>query len=167
MFVLMTAVLITGVCVLAIIFFVQMHRTAREIALIEAETEHETNSIHDSDGRLEEKLTQQLIEGADVRECVDQYRRERAALLPGNDATWDDATLMKQRQQQAAREAREVKQRSLFSTAVAAVLTVFVVAGVTLAIYAVSSSGENGDPDPLPPPSASAGSGDGQRTASK
>ncbi len=155
MFVFMTAILATGVCVMVVIFFMQSHRASRQLASLRVELDSNVRSVLSDDAKLEEQLIQRLIDGPDVRQSVDKYRTARAALLPGAGHKWNEQMLTKRMQDDAGRQAAEIKQKAFYSTAIALVLTIFIFACATLAVYAAFSAPS--DPSQLPAPITSSG----------
>ena len=151
MFILMTAIVVTGVFVLTIIFFSQSHRVSRQLALLSQDIDADIKSAIDENADLEKTLIQQLIKGVDTREAVDHFRSARSALLPGAGPMWNQQLLTKQLRADAEKQAVEIKQKAFFSTAIAFIFTIFVIAGVTLAVYAVSSTSSGADQIQLPP----------------
>ena len=150
MFVSMTAILATGVCVLVIIFFTQSHRASQQLASLRVELDSNVRSVLIEDTKIEQQLIRRLIDGADTRQSVDKYRVARAALLPGAGPKWNEQMLAKRKQEDADRQATEIRQKAFYTTAIALVLTVFIFAGATLAVYSACSSSKSPNQFPAP-----------------
>jgi len=146
----MTAIVASGVCVMIVIFFMQSHRASRQLASLRVELDSNARSVLSDDARLEEQLIQRLIDRSDVRQSVDKYRTARAALLPGAGHKWNEQMLTRRMQEDAGRQAAEIKQKAFYTTAIALVFTIFIFASTTLAVYAAFSASKNPSQLPIP-----------------
>lgn len=157
MFVAMTGILLVGICVLVLIFCLQSHKASRQLGLVRTEVQSESRSVLDDAARLEQRLIERLLEGGDIGECISEYRRDRAALVPGAGPKWNEQVLSKRIQEKAEQQASEIKQKAFYTTAISLVLTVSIFAGATLATYAAFSKSSASGPAELPAPISATG----------
>lgn len=138
---LMAAILLTGVCVLAIFFAQQMHALNHQLAAAKEATKAESRAAIDQATALEKELVGWLVEDLPTRESIDRWQSRRGAMLPGMGWAWAEKALNARHHEQYAARLGEIRRKAMYRMAIGLVVILLLVAGPTLAVYSLYARG--------------------------
>ena len=135
---------VIGVLALMVLLIFVSNRLAHRVAGIRGEVERRRKVILRDDGRLDERLVEDLLKGIGTDHAVTHFVSERAKLLPGANpeapALWSIDQLEQAMKEERTEGIEQVKRR-LFAPALAVAVAIVAVCMITAAVLYQFHSG--------------------------